>query len=108
MEKSTFRIAVRKFGPFESAMQKLWDAFCLKYDISIAVEMVPMELHELYEQTITEGGLKNGDWDIAHINTDWIFDAAHANAVQDLTPFIAQKAPKDFPEGWHNSLLHLQ
>jgi multiple sugar transport system substrate-binding protein len=108
MEKSTFRIAVRKFGPFETAMQKLWDAFCLKYDISIAVEMIPMELHDLYEQTITEGGLKKGDWDIAHINTDWIFDAAHANAVQDLTSFIAQKSPQNFPEGWHNSLLHLQ
>jgi multiple sugar transport system substrate-binding protein len=108
MKNSTFRIAVRKFGPFESALQQLWDAFCLKNDISIAVEMLPMELHELYEQTITEGGLKNGDWDIAHINTDWIFDAAHANAVLDLTPFIAKKAPQDFPEGWHNSLLHLQ
>lgn len=108
MENSTFRIAVRKFGPFESALQKLWDAFCLKNNISIAVEMIPMELHDLYEQTITEEGLKKGDWDIAHINTDWIFDAVQAKAVQDLTPFIANKAPKDFPQGWHNSLLHLQ
>ncbi|MBD0723692.1 ABC transporter substrate-binding protein [Flavobacterium sp. L1I52] len=108
MENSTFRIAVRKFGPFETAMQKLWDAFCLKNDISIAVEMVPMELHDLYEQTISEEGLKKGDWDIAHINTDWIFDATHAKAVEDLRPYIAQKAPQDFPQGWHNSLLHLQ
>ena len=44
MEK--VRIAVRKFGPFETAMQQLWDAFCLKNNISIAVEMVPMELHD--------------------------------------------------------------
>lgn len=108
MENSVFRIAVRKFGPFETALQQLWDAFCLKNDISIAVEMVPLELHDLYEQTISEGGLRKGNWDIAHINTDWIFDAAHANAVVDLSNLITQNPPKDFPEGWHNSLLHLQ
>ncbi|MFC5682061.1 ABC transporter substrate-binding protein [Flavobacterium sp. MAHUQ-51] len=108
MGKSVFKIAVRKFGPFETAMQQLWDAFCLQHKIKIAVEMVPLELHDLYEQTISEGGLRKGDWDIAHINTDWIFDAAKANAVEDLTSFIAKNPPQDFPKGWHNSLLHLQ
>jgi len=24
----TLRIAVRKFGPFETALQKLWDSYC--------------------------------------------------------------------------------
>ncbi len=108
MENSNFRIAVRKFGPFETTLQKLWDSFCLKYNISIGVEMVPLELHDLYEQTISEGGLKKGEWDIAHINTDWIFDAVHGKSVLDLTALISQNPPQDFPQGWHNSLLHLQ
>lgn len=102
------RIAVRKFDPFESSLQKLWDLFCLKNNVSIEVEMVPLELHDLYEETITKKGLKNGTWDIAHINTDWIFDAANEKAVLDLTSFISQNPPQDYPEGWHQSLLHLQ
>ncbi|MEO8240208.1 MAG: extracellular solute-binding protein [Flavobacterium sp.] len=106
MEK--LRIAVRKFDPFESTLQKLWDLFCLKNNISVEAEMIPLELHDLYEETITNKGLINGNWDIAHINTDWIFDAANEKAVLDLTSFINQNPPQDYPEGWHQSLLHLQ
>jgi len=102
------RIAVRKFDPFESTLKKLWDLFCDEQNIDIKAEMVPMELHELYEETITKKGLINGDWDIAHINTDWIFDAVNQKAVLDLNPLIAQYPPQDFPEGWHQSLLNLQ
>lgn len=106
MEK--IRIAVRKFDPFETTLQKLWDLFCLKYNIAVEAEMVPLELHDLYEETITNKGLKNGKWDIAHINTDWIFDAVNQKAVLDLTSLISQNPPQDYSEGWHNSLLHLQ
>lgn len=106
MEK--FRIAVRKFEPFEITLQKLWEAFCLENNCTLEVEMIPLELHDLYEATITADGLKNGDWDIAHLNTDWIFDAVNSQAVENLNPFIAQKPPENFPEGWHQSLLHLQ
>lgn len=106
MEK--LRIAVRKFDPFESTLQKLWDLFCLKNNITTEAEMIPLDLHDLYEETITNKGLINGKWDIAHINTDWIFDAANEKAVLDLTSLIAENRPQDYPEGWHQSLLHLQ
>lgn len=102
------RIAIRKFDPFESTLQKLWDLFCLKNNINVEAEMIPLELNDLYEETLAKNGLKNGDWDIAHLNTDWIFDAANANAVLDLNPLIAENRPQDYPEGWHQSLLHLQ
>ena len=102
------RIAVRKFDPFESTLQKLWDAFCIENNIQVEAEMIPMELHELYETTISKKGLKEGKWDIAHLNTDWIFDAVHEKAVQDLYAFIAENPPENYPYGWHKSLLHLQ
>jgi len=102
------RIAVRKFDPFESTLQKLWDLFCLKNNIQVEAEMVPLELHELYETTILKKGLKQGKWDIAHINTDWIFDAVHEKAVVDLYSFIAENPPENYPHGWHKSLLQLQ
>lgn len=106
MEK--FRIAIRKFEPFETALAKLWDAFCTENNLSMEAELVALELDELYEETITNKGLQNGNWDIAHINTDWIFDAVNVQAVENLSPFIAQNPPQDFPDGWHKSLLHLQ
>lgn len=106
MEK--IRIAVRKFDPFETTLQKLWDAFCLKNNIQAEAEMIPLELHDLYEQTIAQKGLQNGKWDIAHLNTDWVFDAANEKAILDLNPFIKQNPPQNYPDGWHNSLLHLQ
>ncbi|WP_294959563.1 extracellular solute-binding protein [uncultured Flavobacterium sp.] len=106
MEK--IRIAVRKFDPFESTLQKLWDAFCLQNNIQIQTEMIPLELHDLYETTISEKGLKEGKWDIAHINTDWIFDAVNENAVLNLFSLIGENPPENFPFGWHKSLLHLQ
>lgn len=106
MEK--IRIAVRKFHPFESTLQKLWDLFSIEKNIQVEAEMIPLELHDLYEETIQKNGLKNGTWDIAHLNTDWIFDAANEKAVLDLSPLIAENAPQDYPQGWHRSLLHLQ
>ncbi|SFD55964.1 extracellular solute-binding protein [Flavobacterium phragmitis] len=106
MEK--IRIAVRKFDPFESTLQKLWDAFCLHNNIKMEAEMIPMELHDLYETTISEKGLKEGKWDIAHINTDWIFDAVNENAVLNLFSLIGENPPENYPFGWHKSLLHLQ
>lgn len=106
MEK--IRIAVRKFAPFESTLQKLWDAFCLQNNIKMEAEMIPLELHDLYETTISEKGLKEGKWDIAHINTDWIFDAVNENAVLNLFSLIGENPPENYPFGWHKSLLHLQ
>ena len=106
MEK--IRIAVRKFDPFESTLQKLWDAFCLQNNIKMEAEMIPLELHDLYETTISEKGLKEGKWDIAHINTDWIFDAVNENTVLNLFSLIGENPPENYPFGWHKSLLHLQ
>ncbi|MXO04723.1 sugar ABC transporter substrate-binding protein [Flavobacterium sp. HBTb2-11-1] len=106
MEK--IRIAIRKFDPFESTLQKLWDAFCLQNNIKMEAEMIPLELHDLYETTISEKGLKEGKWDIAHINTDWIFDAVNENAVLNLFSLIGENPPENYPFGWHKSLLHLQ
>ena len=71
-QNGTFRIAVRKFDAFESATQKIWDKFCLLSGCKLTLEMVVMDLPELHGTTLTQSGLRNGNFDIAHINTDWI------------------------------------
>lgn len=107
-QSDTFRIAVRKFAPFESAMQKFWDKYCAFSGCKLKLEMTVMDLHDLYESTITNKGLENGDFDIAHINTDWVYEGYLNNAFEILNPYINIKKPVDFPKGWSKSLLSLQ
>ena len=104
----TFKIAVRKFAPFESAMQKFWDKYCEFCGCTLKLEMVVMDLHELYDCTITQKGLANGDFDIAHISTDWILEGYSNQDFEVLNPFINKNKPQDFPKGWSKSLLGLQ
>jgi len=104
----TFRIAVRKFAPFESAMQQFWAQYCAISGCTLQLEMVVMDLHELYDRTIEKGGLAEGEFDIAHINTDWVYAGYLANAFAVLNPYLDKQAPDNFPEGWSNSLLGAQ
>jgi multiple sugar transport system substrate-binding protein len=108
MKGNTFKIAVRKFAPFESAVQKIWDSFCLETGCNLNLEMVAMDLHPLHESTLEKEGLKNGEWDIAHINTDWLFEAYSTGAIENLTPYIKKNSPEDYPHGWSKSLLSMQ
>ena len=106
--KKTFRIAVRRFGPFETAMEKIWESFCAQTGCTLAVEMVPMDLHPLYDALLGSGGLRKGDWDVAHINTDWLCEARAAGTLENLSPWIAARPPALFPGGWSTSLLQVQ
>lgn len=104
----TFKIAVRKFAPFESAMQQFWDKYCAFSGCTLALEMVVMDLHELYDRTVAKKGLAKGDFDLAHINTDWVYEGYLENDFEVLTPYIDQNRPDNFPEGWSESLLSSQ
>lgn len=104
----TFRIAVRKFAPFESAMQQFWDSYCAFSGCRLELDLVVMDLHELYDRTITTGGMAKGEFDIAHINTDWVYEGYLKQAFEVLNPYLQQQGPDNFPEGWSASLLGLQ
>ena len=107
-EPAVFRIAVRQFGPFESALAKLWASFCQETGCQLAVEMVPMDLHRLYASLLIDKGLANGAWDVAHLNTDWLPEAASTGALENLTPYLNENPPADFPQCWSPSLLGMQ
>ncbi len=103
-----FRIAVRKFGPFESAIFKQWEAFNALHQTGLTLEAVPFDLHPLYESLFVNGGLIKGDWDIAFMNTDWLAEAGEAGALFDLSPLIDADPPEGYPAAWTESLLRLQ
>jgi multiple sugar transport system substrate-binding protein len=52
--------------------------------------------------------MRNGDWDVAFVATDWIAAAYEQGATVDLAPLLASDPPQDYPEGWTDSLLRLQ
>lgn len=53
-------------------------------------------------------GLANGDFDIAHISTDWVLEGYSHQDFEVLNPYINKNKPEDFPRGWSKSLLTLQ
>lgn len=108
MSADKFRIAVRKFDAFESAIDKIWQSFCQQTGCKLELEAVPLDLHPLYDAILKEDGLKNGTWDVSLINTDWITEAYASNSIVDLTDNIRTNPPVDFPEGWSRSLLYKQ
>lgn len=103
-----FRIAIRRFAPFESAIQKQWDAFEAVQQTGLQLDPVALDLHPLSTTLIDEGGLLRGEWDVAFISTDWLAAVAATGSSIDLTPWIRQTPPDGFPEAWTESLLRMQ
>ena len=106
--RESFRIAVRQFEPFESALRKQWESFARKNGCALALDLVPMDLHALHHSIFEVQAQRNGDFDVAFINTDWLAQANRQNAVLDLSPFLQIDPPQNYPEGWSPSLLRLQ
>ncbi len=107
-----FRIAVRKYPPFEAAIRAQWDAFESTAHTGLTLDLVALDLHPLEEALFTSNGMRNGDWDVAFIATDWIASMHAQGCAVDLAPLLAPSAdiapPQDYPEGWTDSLLRLQ
>jgi multiple sugar transport system substrate-binding protein len=105
IRRNTFRIAIRKFGPFESAIQKQWHSFNLYAQTGLTLEAEAFDLQPLSETLFERGGLARGDWDVAFLDTDWLARAHASKAVLNLAPFVKADPPRDFPAGWSDSLL---
>jgi multiple sugar transport system substrate-binding protein len=105
---TTFRVAIRAFGPFETAIAREWASFQEESGCPLRLEAVSVDHHALYEILFAQGGLKRGDWDAAFINTDWVAEAHERQTLLDLAPWIGSDPPDDFPDGWTPSLLRLQ
>ncbi len=108
MSRRTFRVAVRKFDPFESAIRKQWDTFEATGRTGLTLDAVPMDLPPLAECVFESGELERGDWDVVFLNTDWVASAHRQGCLADLAPRILAGPPDGFPGAWPPSLLRLQ
>lgn len=103
--KTTMRIAIRKFDPFEVAIRQQWERFVAVSGTELSLEPVQLDLHDLVEALITNDGLRNGDWDIAFLSSDWFAEIHELQAVVDLTPYLAISPPEGYPDAWPRSLI---
>ena len=104
----SLRIAVRRFGPFESAIRRQFAHFAAACAIDAELVSVPLDLNDLHATAIGERGLASGDWDIAFLNTDWLAEAVSLSLLVDLTEFMAADPIPDYPAAWSPSLTGLQ
>lgn len=104
----TFRVAIRRFGPFEEAIKQQWESFARESGTSLRLEYESLDLNPLVETIFTNEGLRDGSWDVAFIVTDWLANAAASDALLDIAPFMAADPVPDYPQGWVSGLLGMQ
>lgn len=103
-----FRIAVRKFDPFERALRQQWQAFETKAQTGLRLEAVALDLEPLHHQLFGASGLLEGSFDLAMVSTDWLAEVDASRGLLDLAPYLAASPPEGYPEGYSESLLGLQ
>lgn len=106
--RNTFRVAIRQFDPFASAIQKQWAEFCEASNVDLELEAIELDLHPLYETLFENNGLQKGEWDVAFVCTDWLAQAHQSHALLNIHAHLQKTPPNDYPNGWTDSLLRLQ
>jgi multiple sugar transport system substrate-binding protein len=106
--EETLRVAIRRFGPFESAIQKQWADFQAVTGCPLQLEWEALDLNPLVDSLFTRGGLRDGTWDVAFVVTDWLAEAVEDGSLRDLTPFMASDPVPDYPQGWTPALTGMQ
>jgi multiple sugar transport system substrate-binding protein len=100
---SNLRIVIRNYADFENALTeeaRLFEA----HHPGTKIELVSVGIHELYKSTVTEGGLRDGRFDLALLVTDWLAEAHAAGALEDLHHWQQLIPIHDWPAGWPHSL----
>ena len=69
------------------------------------IELISLGIHELYKSAITDGGLRDGHYDLALLVTDWLAEAQAAGALEDLHHWQQRIPIHDWPAGWPRSLV---
>ena len=108
MSRTTIRVAVRKFAPFESAIARQFADFTRSSGTEARLEIEALDLNPLHESLFARRGLADGSFDLAFISTDWLAQAQGAGLIRDLQPHLARAPIADFPGAWSPSLLGLQ
>jgi multiple sugar transport system substrate-binding protein len=101
---SSLRILLRNYADFENALTEEARLFEESHP-GTKIELVSVGIHELYHSAITDGGLRDGRFDLALLVTDWLAEAHSAGAVENLHHWQQLIPIHDWPDGWPRSLV---
>src|SRR5215218_4281595 len=93
-------VAIRKFPPFERAIEEQFASFKHATGCPLELDALALDLNPLVDALFTNNGLKNGEWDVAFIVTDWLAEAAEDSHLADLSPLLTARPIADYPSGW--------
>ena len=102
------RVAVRRFGPFETAIARQFDSFVRASGREASIEIEAMDLNPLHAALFDRREMLTPRWDIAFLSTDWLAEAHELGLLEELQPWLDLHPVPEFPEGWSPSLLNLQ
>lgn len=105
---ATLTVAVRRFGPFESAIARQFADFADAHGVDARLQLEVMDLNELHDAAIARRGLATGRHDISFLCTDWLAEAQADGLLEDLAPHLARAPIADFPAAWSPSLTSMQ
>jgi multiple sugar transport system substrate-binding protein len=101
---NTLRIVLRNYKDFEDALAEEARLF-EEVHPGIRVELISVDIHELYRLALTEGGLRRGRFEIALLVTDWLAEGIATGALEDLQPWQNRIPIPDWPQGWARLLV---
>ena len=101
---TSLRIAIRNYSDFENALEEQVRLFESLHP-GTKVEVVSVGIHELYDQSIKHGGLRDGRFDLALLVTDWLAEGVSDGSLENLNPWQQHIPIHDWPNGWPRSLV---
>jgi multiple sugar transport system substrate-binding protein len=104
-KRDTFRVLVRKFGPFESAIAEQWRQFAISEGSTLELDAEPFDLHPLHSAIFEAEGPSS--WDVAYLSSDWFAQAYESGVIADVGSFLQSDPPANYPDGWTPSLLQM-
>lgn len=100
--ENKLKILCRKNEDFENVVKLMWQKYKEVYPSDLEMDLVPLHLPELHQAILTK------DFDVAHVNTDWLAETWETGCLENLAPYVAKQPPQDYPHGWPEALLKLQ
>ena len=101
---NSLRIILRNYSDFENALAEEAGLFETNHP-GTKIELISVGIHELHRAAITEGGLRDGRFDLALLVTDWLAEAHAAGALENLHHWQQLIPLHDWPSGWPRSLV---
>lgn len=100
--RQRLKVLCRKSEAFENAVIYSFNDYCRETGAQLNLELQALSLPELHN------GIMRGDFDVAHVNTDWLAQGWREGKLLDISSMIKENPPESYPIDYDRSMLTLQ